>query len=134
MCQQDGDDLKEPSANLNPDVCGYSALARNINAFINEGLQLPNKIIVDLSDPKAKWHKGCQAKLAPLKLKKALKSAANKKKRKGAHSEDAPSKRICSNLHTKTQLESCLCLCCNKPGLFRAVCVKMKQPPRHKPQ
>ena len=52
MCQQEGEDLKEPSANLNPDVCGYSALARNINAFINEGLQLPNKIIVDLSDLK----------------------------------------------------------------------------------
>ena len=71
-------------------------------------------------------------KTGTVKAKKGFKISCKQKKRKGAHSGDALSKRICSNLDTKTQLESCLCLCCNKPGLFRAVCVKMKHPPGHK--
>ena len=121
-----------------------SILSNSINAFINEGLQLPNKITVALSNlkgdtniadnlkaNKAKWHKGCQAELAPSKLKRALKSVANKK-RKEPHSGDAPYKRTRSSLDTKTQLQSCLCLFCNEPGLFRAEYVKMKHPPTHK--
>lgn len=44
LCQCDGNNLIVPSANLNPDVCGYSVLARNIDAFTNEGLPLPKKI------------------------------------------------------------------------------------------
>ena len=118
LCQQDGDDLKVPSANLDPNVCGYSSLARNINSFLNEGLQLPNKITVALSDligdsniadnlraHKAKWHKGCQAELAPCKLERILKSAANKRHKKSS-SMDVPSKRTRSSLDTQTQPQS----------------------------
>ena len=143
LCRRGGGDLRVPSANLNPDVCGYSALARNINGFINEGLPLPNKITVAISDlkgdtdiadnlkaNKAKWHKGCQAELAPSKLKRAIESAANKKRKEAAG--DAPSKRTRSSLDTKTQLQSCLCLFCNEPGLFREEYAKMKHPPAQK--
>lgn len=104
------------SANLNLDVCGYAALARNIYNFINEGLPLPNKITTALSDlkgntniadnlkaNKAKWHKGCQAELAPSKLRRVLESAANKKRRE-ARSGDAPSKRTRSSLDAKTSV------------------------------
>ena len=132
-----------PSVNLNPDVCGYSATARNISAFINEGLQLPNKITAVLSDlkgntniadnlkaNKAKWYKERQAELAPSKLKCALKSMASKK-RIEAHSGDAPYKRTHSSLDTKTQLQSWLCLFCNEPGLFRTEYVKMKHSPTY---
>ena len=140
LCQCGGDDLIVPSANLNPDVCGYAALARNIGNFINEGLPLPNKITTALSDlkgdtniadnlkaNKAKWHKRCQVELAPSKLKRALESAINKKRRE-THSGDAPSKRTRSSLDATTQLQSSLCLFCNEPGLFRAEHVKMKHP------
>ena len=52
LCQRDGDNLIAPTANLNPDVCGYSVLARNIGAFSNEGLPLPNKLTVSVVDLK----------------------------------------------------------------------------------
>ena len=95
LCQRDGDNLIVPTANLNPDVCEYSVLARNIGAFSNEGLPLPNKLTVSVADlkgdtniadnlkaNKARWHKGYQAELAPSKFKRALESAAKKSVRK----------------------------------------------------
>lgn len=73
LCQLDGDNLIVLSTNLNPAVCGYFVLARNIDAFTNAGLPLPNKITVPLVElkgdtnvadnlkaKKAHWHKGCQ--------------------------------------------------------------------------
>lgn len=141
LCQRDGDDLIVPSANLNPDICGYATLARNICNFTKEGLPLPNKITTVISDlkgdtniadnlkvNKAKWHKGCHQELAPSKFKRALQSAANKKRRE-ERSADAPSKRTRSSLDATTQLQSNLCLYCNEPGLFHEVYVKMKHPP-----
>ncbi len=120
LCQLDGNNLIVPSANLNPAVCAYSALARNIDVFINEGLPLPNKInvaVVDLKGDtniadnlkanKARWHKRCLTELAPSKLKRALDSAANKKRKKEL-SEDIPSKRTRSSVNTSTQLKSCI--------------------------
>ena len=80
LCQRDGQNLVVPSANLNLDVCGYSRLARNIDAFTNEGLSLPSKTTVALRDLKgetnvadnlkeykAQWHKGCQAEFGTFK-------------------------------------------------------------------
>ena len=143
LCQHEDDNpLIVPFANLNPSVCGYFQLARNINAFTNEGLPLPNKISVTLSDLKgdtniadnlkannARWHKGCQAELAPSKLQRALESAAKRKRKKElSGSGDAPSKRTRSSMDTSTKLQSCLCLFCNEPGVFRAECPKTKHP------
>ena len=128
--------------NLNPDVCGYSRLARNIDAFTNESLSLPSKITVALRDlkgetnvadnlkeNKAQWHKGCQAELAPSKLKRALESAANKKGKIGELPVNAQSKRTRSSLDAKTHLQSCLCLFCNEPGVFTTEYKKLKHPP-----
>ena len=147
LCQLDGNNLIVPSANLNPAVCGYSALTRNIDAFTNENLPLPNKItvaivLVDLKGDtnvadnlkalyKARWHKRCLTELAPSKLKRALDSAANKKRKKEL-SEDIPSKRTRSSIDTSAQLKSCLCLFCNEPGVFRAEYAKTKHPHAHK--
>ena len=142
LCQRDGQNIVVPSANLNPDVCGYSRLAKNIDAFTNEGLSLPSKITVTLRDlkgetnvadnlkeNKAQWHKGCQAELAPSKLKRALESAANKKRKVGELPFNAPSKRTRSSLDAKTHLQSCLCLFCNEPGVFTTEYKKLKHPP-----
>ena len=92
LCQRDGQNLVAPCTNLNPDVCAYSTLARNIDALINKGLpNMINVVLTDLNDDtnlrdnlkenKAQWHKGCQAELAPSKFKRALDSTANKKRR-----------------------------------------------------
>jgi hypothetical protein len=142
LCQRDGQNLVVPSANLNGDVCGYSALARNIDAFINEGLPLPSKITVALTDlkgdtnvadnlkeNKAQWHKGRMSELAPSKLKRALESAANKKRKIETLPVNALSKRTRFSLDAKTQLQSCLCLFCNEPGVFTTEYIKLKHPP-----
>ncbi|CAB4043620.1 Hypothetical predicted protein [Paramuricea clavata] len=142
LCQRDGQNLVVPSANLNRDVCGYSALSRNIDAFINEGLPLPSKITVALTDFKgdtnvadnlkennAKWHKGCMSELAPSKLKRTLESAANKKRKIETLPVNALSKTTRSSLDAKTQLQSCLCLFCNEPGVFTTEYIKLKHPP-----
>ena len=142
LCQHDSDNLVVPSANSNTAVCGYSQLAKNISAFVDEGLPLPNKITSTLSDlegdtnvadnlkaNKAQWHKGCQAELAPSKLKRALESNAKKKRKKElSNSGDVPSKRTRSSLDASTLLQSCLCLFCNEPGEFRAEYEKKKHP------
>ena len=67
----------------------------HLYAFINEGIRSPNKILVSLADLEGKTkmlpiilkqitlngHKGCQAELAPSKLKRALESAAKRKRK-----------------------------------------------------
>ena len=132
LCQRDGQNIVVPSKNLNPDVCGYSASARNIDAFINiEGLPVPNTITVSLRDlkddtnvadnlkeNKAQWHKKCQAELAPSMLKRRLDFAGNKKHKIEKLHAEAPCKRTRSSLDAKTELKSCLCLFYNKPGVF----------------
>ena len=55
------------------------------------------RISLYLKESKAQWHKGCQAELAPSKLKCALESAANKKRKIGELPVNAPSKRTGSN-------------------------------------
>ena len=94
LCQVDGIDIIDPLDNLTSEVCGYKKLADNMNAFINKGLPLPNKIrvaIVDLQgetgiatnlrNHRAKWHKSCALELSTSKLNRACISRDKKNKR-----------------------------------------------------
>ena len=94
-CQSDVKNLLDLSKTLNPRACGYTLLANNIEKYIEEGIALPKKIIVDLNYSRskgsitltlkrnyAKCHKDCtlEVQVTSCRLKRALRNVSKKKR------------------------------------------------------
>ena len=75
--------LVDQSQNKNPETCGYSILAANIDASRKGSLLFPKKWTVELCNftfriagifqcRKAKWHKSCALEVSSSRLQRAL--------------------------------------------------------------
>ena len=125
LCQQDDKNLIDLSKNKDPASCGYSKLATNIDAFTQNSLPLPAKLIGGIDDlagssdidPNlrangAKWHKGCAIELSLSKIQRAL----NRREKGNVNVKmETLSKRTRTSVSTKSPLGS-TCLFFDLPG------------------
>ena len=134
LCQTGKDNLVDPSYNKDTEKCGYSILARNIEAFEEEDLPLPSIISVAICDLKgecgiaatlqrmhAKWHKRCALEVAPSKLLRAKNARdRNKNREKPEFESGAPAKKTRASLSTSSpELGSLVCFFCDLPGVLK---------------
>ena len=95
FCRSDSKYLLDPSKTLNLRVCGYTLLVNNIERFIEEGIVLPKKIVVDMNYLRsegsfaltlkqncAKWHKNYTLEVTSSRVMMALRNLTKNKTEK----------------------------------------------------